>query len=142
MHRPTALLTLAVALAFTSCASIVSDDIYPVKISSSPSGAEFKVFDEDGELRHTGTTPATVMLDTDDGYFDSVDYRIQFFRNGVPAGERILEAELDNWYLWGNILFGGLIGWLIVDPLTGAMWEYQEEFAVDLAPGAAPSNPE
>ncbi len=24
--------------------------------------------------------------------------------------------------LGGNILFGGLIGWLIVDPATGAMW--------------------
>jgi len=26
------------------------------------------------------------------------------------------------WYLAGNIVFGGIAGWLIVDPLTGAMW--------------------
>jgi len=28
---------------------------------------------------------------------------------------------LNGWYI-GNLLFGGLIGLLIVDPLTGAMW--------------------
>jgi len=29
---------------------------------------------------------------------------------------------LSGWY-WGNILFGGLIGVLIVDPITGKMWK-------------------
>ena len=26
------------------------------------------------------------------------------------------------WYLVGNFFMGGLIGYLIIDPLTGAMW--------------------
>jgi len=29
---------------------------------------------------------------------------------------------LDGWYIAGNLLFGGLIGYFIVDPATGAMW--------------------
>lgn len=29
---------------------------------------------------------------------------------------------MDGWY-WGNILFGGLIGMLAVDPATGAMYK-------------------
>ena len=28
----------------------------------------------------------------------------------------------NGWYLAGNFIFGGLLGWLIVDPATGAMW--------------------
>lgn len=35
----------------------------------------------------------------------------------------IISGKIDvGWYLVGNIFIGGLIGWLIVDPLTGAMW--------------------
>lgn len=30
--------------------------------------------------------------------------------------------ELDGWY-FGNILLGGVIGMLIVEPATGAMWK-------------------
>lgn len=29
---------------------------------------------------------------------------------------------MDGWYV-GNIIFGGLIGLLLVDPITGAMWK-------------------
>ena len=34
-------------------------------------------------------------------------------------------AATDNtfWYIGGNILFGGILGWLIIDPATGAMWK-------------------
>ncbi|MDY5520178.1 hypothetical protein, partial [Campylobacter lanienae] len=35
----------------------------------------------------------------------------------------------------GNFIFGGLLGWLIVDPATGAMWnlkpEHNENITVD-----------
>jgi hypothetical protein len=36
-----------------------------------------------------------------------------------------LTADIDGWY-FGNLLFGGLIGILIVDPATGAMWKLPE----------------
>ena len=26
-----------------------------------------------------------------------------------------------------NVIFGGLIGWLIIDPATGAMWTLEDE---------------
>jgi hypothetical protein len=29
--------------------------------------------------------------------------------------------------LAGNFLFGGLIGWIIVDPISGAMWTLKPE---------------
>ncbi|MEW6291598.1 MAG: hypothetical protein AB1545_17315, partial [Thermodesulfobacteriota bacterium] len=33
-----------------------------------------------------------------------------------------VESKANGWYILGNLLFGGLIGYLIVDPATGAMW--------------------
>lgn len=35
--------------------------------------------------------------------------------------------DLDGWY-FGNILLGGIIGMLIVDPATGAMWKIDTEY--------------
>jgi hypothetical protein len=33
-----------------------------------------------------------------------------------------VECSINGWY-FGNIVFGGLIGFLIVDPVTGAMFK-------------------
>ena len=43
-------------------------------------------------------------------------------------------AQWDGWYIGGNILVGGLIGWFIVDPLTGAMYTLPKEVNADLRP--------
>jgi hypothetical protein len=40
-------------------------------------------------------------------------------------------SKVEGWY-WGNILFGGLIGMIIVDPATGAMYKLDTE-AVDVS---------
>ena len=34
-----------------------------------------------------------------------------------------ITPDFNGWYI-GNILFGGLIGMIIVDPATGDMWDY------------------
>ena len=47
-------------------------------------------------------------------------------KEGYLPLERQLEASINGWY-FGNIIFGGLIGILIVDPATGAMWKISEE---------------
>ena len=33
-----------------------------------------------------------------------------------------VDANVNGWYIAGNLVFGGLVGYLVVDPLTGAMW--------------------
>ena len=38
---------------------------------------------------------------------------------------------MDGWYI-GNILFGGLIGMLIVDPATGAMYNLPDRVDINL----------
>ena len=42
-----------------------------------------------------------------------------------------LTPSLNGWYI-GNLLFGGLIGFLIVDPLTGAMYRFDDYVYVSL----------
>jgi hypothetical protein len=39
----------------------------------------------------------------------------------------MLQGRTGGWYLGGNLLFGGSIGYLIVDPVTGAMWTLAPE---------------
>jgi hypothetical protein len=33
-----------------------------------------------------------------------------------------ITPRITGWYVLGNIVVGGLVGWLIIDPLTGGMW--------------------
>lgn len=33
-----------------------------------------------------------------------------------------LKTSVNGWYIGGNFVFGGLIGWLIVDPLNDGMY--------------------
>ena len=45
-----------------------------------------------------------------------------------------IKSRMSGWYM-GNLFFGGLVGLLIVDPLTGGMWALpQEEVGVGLTP--------
>ena len=112
------------ALALAGCASIVSKSEYPVAITSNPLGAEFTVKRANGIPVSNGVTPATMVLSASDGYFKPAKYLIEFRRKGVVQTVP-LNAKLDGWY-FGNILFGGLIGLLIVDPATGSMWSLSD----------------
>lgn len=106
----------------SSCASIVSDSKYDVRIKSYPENANFLIRDEKGEIVEQGKTPKTVLLEAGDSYFSKAHYDIEYDFDKSRKYEDKLNPELDNWY-WGNILLGGIIGGLIVDPLTGAMYE-------------------
>jgi ribosomal protein L40E len=112
----------------TGCASIVDGGPGTVMIASTPSGARVRVNDKGGSTVATGNTPLTVKLDRGSGYFASAKYDVIVEKDGyAPYRERI-EGELNaGWYLGGNLVFGGAIGWLIVDPLTGAMWNLSRD---------------
>jgi hypothetical protein len=45
---------------------------------------------------------------------------------GYSQAEIKLDSSVSGWY-FGNLLLGGLIGMLIVDPLTGAMYNLTPE---------------
>ena len=113
------------------CASIVGESRYPVAVSSAPPGASFEITDKNGTVVHSGNTPSTVTLKSGKGYFSGQTYKLHFKKEGYPDKTVELDSSLSGWY-WGNILFGGLIGMLIVDPLTGAMYKLPEFASADM----------
>ena len=85
------------------------------------SGAMVTVKNKRGMDIHRALTPTTVTLDASTGFFSPARYTFIFEKDGYNSTSASLSAGLDGWYI-GNILFGGLIGMVIVDPATGAMW--------------------
>lgn len=125
---PPALLAIALVL-FTGCASIVSKSNWPVNITSEPSGASVVVKDSKGTEVFAGTTPTSVTLSSKKAYFRGESYTLEFSNGGHETKTYTLKSSLNGWY-FGNLLFGGVIGFLIVDPLTGAMYRLDENVAV------------
>ncbi len=117
----------------TGCASIVNHSPNPVSITSFPDRAHFTVTNQQGRAIHGGTTPETLVLRPDAGYFRGEHYTLTFQKDGFGTQTTPLRAQLNSWY-WGNVVLGGLFGMLIVDPLTGAMWALPEEKSVYLVP--------
>ena len=124
-----ALIPAALAI-LSGCASIVSDSQYPVSVITTPAGATFEVRNRAGNVIHSGTTPGSVTLKSGAGYFKGETYTIAFRKEGFADQQTTLNSSLDGWY-WGNIIFGGLIGMLAVDPATGAMYKLPDAKTAD-----------
>ena len=126
-RRVTSILLAGTILLSTSCASIVSKSNYPLSIESTPSQANIIIKNKKGLEIYKGTTPTTVDLEAGSGFFSKASYTIEFKKDGYDDKTVPVEFKLDGWY-FGNILFGGVIGLLIVDPATGAMYKLDTEF--------------
>lgn len=133
-HRITLIFLLAVMS--TACSSIISKTDYPVAINSQPDGAQFLVSNRDGQRVQSGTTPATVTLKSSAGYFRGESYTVELSKDGYTDRIYTLSSSIDGWY-WGNILLGGVIGMLIVDPATGAMYNLPNRVDISLSPAVA-----
>jgi len=139
------ILLLFVCLSFLSgCASIVSGGPEVVTINSTPAEAKMTICNErTGQCITVGQTPYAATLERSQGYFSPAKYTITCEKEGYETCTKSFKAGMNGWYA-GNILFGGLIGILIVDPLTGAMWDIKEhEIVMNLTEvGSLPDLPE
>lgn len=115
---------------FDGCASIISKSEYPVSISSRPQGAEITIVNRLGTTIFSGKTPTTVTLKAGAGYFKGENYTVTFKKEGYTPYRAQISRGVDGWYIGGNFFFGGLIGWLIVDPATGAMWTLEDLYVI------------
>ena len=122
---------MAFALLSVGCASILSKSDYPVTFDSNPSGAEISIVNKKGKEIFKGQTPYTATLPASSGFFSGARYDVTATKEGYHEAKGTLSAGMDGWYL-GNILFGGLIGIIIVDPATGAMFNLADEFTINL----------
>ncbi|MBL4561646.1 MAG: hypothetical protein JKX79_11760 [Labilibaculum sp.] len=110
-------------LLFNGCASILSTSSYPVSIVTDPDDAKITITNKKGHNVFNGKSPANIILDTRAGFFSKESYSVNIQKEGYQPVITSIECKLDGWY-WGNILIGGLVGMLIVDPLSGAMWKF------------------
>ena len=120
-------------ISFSGCASIVGKDVFPIMITSNPDGANIIIQDEKGKKVFSGRTPTTVTLSAGESYFHAKSYNITFSKPGYADQYVVVKATLSGWY-YGNALFGGLIGLLIVDPITGKMWKLPTDVSANLSP--------
>lgn len=65
-----------------------------------------------------------------------------FKKTGYDSHSAVIRRKADGWYIFGNLVFGGLVGWLIVDPLTGAMWKLEPEVSATLTAKTSSLNTE
>ncbi|CAH0998784.1 hypothetical protein LEM8419_00122 [Neolewinella maritima] len=123
----TFLVLAAIVLASSSCATIVSKSSYPIMINSTPASARITITDKRGNQVFQGATPALVDLSASSGFFSKAFYQVSFELPGYDRRLVPINYKLDGWY-FGNIVFGGLLGMLIIDPATGAMFKLDTEF--------------
>ncbi len=118
---------LLLALFMSSCASILSKSQYPLTITTDPSGASVSISDHKGMEIFQGTSPATVSLQSGAGFFKRASYQVSVTKTGYQTQTVPVQFKVDGWY-WGNLLLGGVIGMLIIDPATGAMYKIDSEY--------------
>ena len=123
MNKVIAFFIMLSVFVMTGCATIVGDDTQLVQVNSNPAGALFEIKDDSGRVVAQGKTPQGVTLAKSDGsYFGKKSYQITFTKEGVQPVTLPINASANGWYIGGNIFFGGLIGWLAVDPFNGGMY--------------------
>jgi len=104
----------ATAFVLWGCATIMHGTSQKVGISSSPTGA--KVWVDNKEL---GITPLFADLKRGDDHIVKVELA------GYQKAELTITKSVSGW-VWGNIVFGGLIG-LAVDAITGGLYNLSPE---------------
>lgn len=109
------------ALMTTGCATIMHGDRQSVSIVSGKENTNIKVVDEAGNVVSEGTNSLTVALKRGKEMFKGNNYKI-VAESGSEKQEIQLNSGVNGAYVVGNFFFGGLIGWVIIDPVTGAMW--------------------
>jgi hypothetical protein len=134
-------LALLLSIIIASGCTLSHKTSYDVRLDSSPGEAKVQVIDRLGREIFNGTTPTQVALKSGSGYFKKAIYIIRYTKTGYLPKEVVISSDINGWY-FGNIIFGGLIGFLIVDPATGAMYkldrkELNETLATDNRTGNA-----
>ena len=128
-ERQILLWIMGVILLIPGCASIFGSTHGTVLIRSEPSAAEIVIRDNYGKEFFQGTTPADISLPKKFGFFQGADYLVTISKKGCEPRSITVTRSISGWY-WGNIILGGLIGMLIIDPATGAMWALQKDLPV------------
>lgn len=112
------------SIVLMGCATLFGKSSYPVSVNSNPSGATISITDKKGKEVYRGASPATVSLKSGAGFFSRAEYQVKISAKGFAEQIVPINFKLNGWY-FGNLFLGGVLGMLIVDPATGAMWKLE-----------------
>jgi hypothetical protein len=117
------LILLVLGALCTGCATMRSKSVYSIPISTTPENARIKVTDKKGmEVIYT-QSPDTLVLKASIGYFRRAEYLVEVSHEGYEAKKETLYFIMDSSYIKNVFLsFFMPIGFLIIDPISGAMW--------------------
>jgi len=115
------LAVVVAVISLTGCASVFNSGLDQIQIDSTPNGARVTIFDENGDVVAAGRTQFKTQLKAG-GKFKRHSYRVKVEKLGYEPKEFMLYNKLSDWY-WGNYLYSGPLGALIIDPMTGNMWK-------------------
>jgi len=128
MSRLFVLSLLVSLLTLQSCATSRSTNTYTIHLQSEPAGASMVVSDRTHQIIHTTQSPDSIVVKSGAGYFKRSKYTVTANTPGyLPSTEKI-EFEVDKkYYLNFFTSFFMPVAFLIIDPITGAMWQPKEE---------------
>jgi hypothetical protein len=107
--------SIVLLLFFTSaCASIINGARQDIGVSSSPTGADVTI-----DNAPSGKTPVVAKLTRRDNHIIKLELA------GYQPYEITLTRSVSGW-VWGNIVFGGLIG-LAIDAVSGGLYYLSPE---------------
>jgi len=102
------------ALVILGCATIMHGTSQEIGIQSRPTGATVTI-----DNREFGKTPVIAMLSRKD------NHTVHLALDGYQPFDATITRSTSGW-VWGNIVFGGLIG-LAVDAITGGLYKLKPE---------------
>lgn len=106
--------SLGIVIALASCATIMHGTGQKLDIMSTPGGAKVFV-----DKQSQGMTPVEAKLSRKDHHF------VRLELEGYEPFETTITRKVSGW-VWGNIVFGGLIG-LAVDAISGGLYKLSPE---------------
>lgn len=109
-----ALLVSLVMVFSTGCATIMHGTAEDIGLSSTPTNARVMV-----DNHEVGKTPTVVKLSRKDNHI------VRMELDGYQPFEATITRGTSGW-VWGNLVFGGLIG-LVVDATSGGLYKLTPE---------------
>jgi len=126
--RKVTLLVAFMAMSTSGCATIMHGKSQDVGVSSTPTNAKVTLDNTPG-----GNTPMIAKLSR------GANHIVKIELPGYQTFEATLTKKVSGW-VWGNIVFGGIIG-LAVDAITGGLYNLTpEQIAAQMARQGASVN--
>ena len=115
-------LVLSSAMILGGCGSMINGTTQSMSIQATPKLATIQLLSANGSLIAESNGSLFYNLNRSNGFFDGADYNLKISAPGYQDHTIPLTSSPSGWYIAGNIVLGGFLGWLIVDPISGGMW--------------------